>query len=383
MVQLDPRSPRPLYQQLADQLRQQIITGAWPAGYRLAPELELAAQLGVSRGTVRQAMDLLVDQGLLQRTPGKGSFVRASDGQARSQLIGMVVPYLRDSLTTDVLRGVEATLRRSGYSLIFCHSEGDLQLEGAQIERLLREGIRGLILFPIAVQEEPALLARLLPPRLPLVVIDRRLPGVTADYVLVDNLGGAYRAVEHLLALGHRRIACVSLPERPSSVVERIHGYQQALRDAGILPLAPIDLALRGGPAHASVPSYSADELAPVDQALAMHEPPTAFFCVNDFIALGVLQHVRARGIRVPDELALVGFDDIALAPYMPVPLTTVAQPKYEIGVQAAQALIGQIAGAAAPGRTLILPTSLVVRASTAAPALAALPIAVLSEPQR
>ncbi len=368
MSPLDPASPRPLYQQLADHLRRQIEDGTWQPGDRLPPELEIATDLALSRGTVRQAMDLLVTQGLLQRTPGKGTFVTPPAVRPRSQLIGIVVPFMRDSLTTDILRGVEVVLRRSGYSLIFCHSEGDLQLEESQIARLLREGVSGLILFPLGTAPESVMLARLVPERLPVVLIDRHVPGVTADYVLVDNVGGAYRAVEHLLALGHRRIACVSLPERPSSVIDRIHGYQQALRAAGILPLAPIDLALAEHSPDISVPAYTADELAPIDLALAVDDPPTALFCINDFIALGVMQHVRDR-LRIPEDLSIVGFDDIAIAPYMPVPLTTVAQPKYEIGVRAAQALIDQIARAVQPGREIVLPTSLVVRTSTGAPA--------------
>jgi DNA-binding LacI/PurR family transcriptional regulator len=171
----------------------------------------------------------------------------------------------------------------------------------------------------------------------------------------------------------------VSLPERPSSVIDRIHGYEQALRDAGILPLAPIDLALTEHPPDMSVPWYTADELAPIDLALAVDDPPTALFCINDFIALGVMQHVRDR-LRIPEDLSIVGFDDIAIAPYMPIPLTTVAQPKYEIGVHAAQALIDQIAGAVQPGREIVLPTSLVVRTSTGALAPAEVATPVLAQ---
>ncbi|HEX6290081.1 MAG TPA: GntR family transcriptional regulator [Herpetosiphonaceae bacterium] len=384
MAALDPASPRPLYAQLAAYLRQQIESGVWQRNSRLPPEIELAAQFEVSRGTVRQAMDLLVKQGLLQRIPGKGTFVTLPDTHARSQLIGIVVPYLRDSLTTDMLRGAESVLRRSGYSLIFCHSEGDLQLEQAQIEQLQREGVGGLIVFPVAAAGESTLLRQALQPRLPLVIIDRRLPHLSAYHVLADNIGGAYRAVEHLLAQGHSRIACISLPERPSSIEERIRGYEQALRDAGILPLAAVALALGKHAAGDSVPRYTAEELAPIDQLLAVRERPTALFCVNDFIALGVMQHVLARGLRVPQDLAIVGFDDIALAPYMPVPLTTVAQPKYEIGARAAQLLLDQIAGVAPADREIVLPTDLVVRASTGLPAATTAEApTVVAQPQR
>lgn len=365
MATLDPASPQPLYLQLTNYLRRQIETGIWQANNRLPPEVELAAQFDVSRGTVRQAMDLLVNQGLLQRIPGKGTFVTSLSARSRSQLIGIVVPYLRDSLITEVLRGAESVLRQNGYSLIFCHSEGDLKLEQTQIEQLQREGVGGLILFPVAAMGEATLLSQIMHPGLPLVIIDRRLPGLAASQVVADNVGGAYRAVEHLLALGHRRIACISLPERPSSIEERIRGYQEALREARILPLATVSLAIGAHPSQDSVPRYTAEELVPIDHLLDVREPPTALFCVNDFIALGVMQHVLARGLRVPQDLAISGFDDIALAPYMPVPLTTVAQPKYEIGVHAAQLLLDQIGHAEPDHREIVLPTTLVIRSST------------------
>lgn len=365
MSLLSPGSPRPLYLQLADHLRRQIETGAWPPEYQLPPEIELAAQFEVGRGTVRQAMALLVNQGLLQRTAGKGTFVAIPETRPRSQLIGMVVPYLRDSLTTDMLHGAEGILRRSGFGLVFSHSEGNLDTEKTQIETLIRQGVSGLILFPVGVEDEPVTLSRVLPSGLPLVIVDRRLPGLTADTVVADNVGGAYRAVEHLLAVGHTRIACVTVPDRPSSVADRIRGYEQAMRDAGLLPLVAVPLALRDGQVRGAVPTYTPEELAPVDQLLGVPDPPTALFCINDFVALGVMRHVIEQGKRVPADVAIVGFDDIAIAPYMPVPLTTVAQPRYEIGVQAAQLLLDQIAGAATAGREIILPTSLVVRDSS------------------
>ncbi len=363
MAILDPAAPRPLYLQLADYLRRQIDTDAWQPNTRLPPGADLAAQCAVSRGTVRQAMDLLVNQGLLQRIPGKGTFVTLPTPHASSRLIGMVV--LGDSLTTDILRGAESVLRHSGYSLIFCHSEGDLKLEQAQIERLQHEGVGGLILFPVAAAGESAILTHMLRPHLPVVIIDRRLPHVPASHVVAHNSGGAYQAVKHLVALGHQRIACVSLPERPSSIEERIRGYEQALRDERLLPLATVSLAIGKHTAQDSVPRYTPEELAPIDQLLAVHEPPTALFCVNDFIALGVMQHLLARGVRIPQDLAIPGFDDIALAPYMPVPLTTMAQPKYEIGAHAAQLLLDHIAGIVEPQREIVLPTTLIIRAST------------------
>jgi DNA-binding LacI/PurR family transcriptional regulator len=369
MAGLDPGSPSPLYAQLAEQLRRHIQRGELQPGDRLWSESELCDRFGVSRGTVREALDVLASEGLLQRIAGKGTFIAEPSRARQSKLLGMIVPYLRDSLTTDMLRGAESVLHRAGYSLIFCHSDGNLEVERAQFERLQAEGVSGIILFPLSEEGEAALARQYFAPDFPLVTIDRRLPGIQTDVVLADNRGGAYLAVRHLVSAGHTRIACIAAPDRPSSVQDRITGYEQALREAGILPLAAVSLALRPGqPSGSSVaPEYSADELAPVQQLLNMRDAPTALFCINDFIAFGVMRYLMARKVRVPQDVAIAGFDDLAIAAYMPTPLTTVAQPKQAIGMRAAELLLSRLANPTAPPREIVLPTELVVRASTGA----------------
>lgn len=369
MTGLDPGSPTPLYAQLAEQLKRRIQRGELRPGDRLWSESELRDRFGVSRGTVREALDVLASEGLLQRIAGKGTFIAAPSRARQSRLLGMIVPYLRDSLITDMLRGAERVLHRAGYSLIFCHSDGNLEVERAQFERLQAEGVSGIILFPLAEEGEASLVHRYFTPDFPLVTIDRRLPGIQTDAVLADNQRGAYLAVRHLLSAGHTRIACIAAPDRPSSVQDRIAGYEQALREADILPLATVSLALRPGqPSGSSVaPEYSADELAPVQQLLNMRDAPTALFCINDFIAFGVMRHVMARRMRVPQDVAIAGFDDLAIAAYMPTPLTTVSQPRQAIGMQAAELLLSRLTDPALPPREIVLPTELVIRASTGA----------------
>jgi DNA-binding LacI/PurR family transcriptional regulator len=375
MITLDPSNSRPLYLQLADYLRGQITAGILKPEDRLTPEVEMAADLAVSRGTVRQALDLLVSQGLLQRIPAKGTFVAGSanepladaitTGLSSLRLIGLVVPYLRDALTNEILSGAEHVLRDAGYSLIFCHSENDIELERLEIERLQREHISGLLLFPIALPSEPALLSKIVPATCPLVLIDRSLPNMAASSVAADNLLGAYQVIEHLIAQGHRRIVCVRPSSQASSIQERLQGYEQALYDAGIMPLAPIVLKRHSQSPHESIPEYDLADLEPLARALRVQEPPTALFCINDYIAAGVMKYLLDSGYRIPEDIALAGFDDVPLARYLSVPLTTVAQPKYEVGAHAAQALLDQIAGTAQPGQQIRLPTKLIVRAST------------------
>jgi DNA-binding LacI/PurR family transcriptional regulator len=365
---IEPASPRPLYLQLADDLRRQIDNGTLKAGDQLMPEVELAQRQRMARGTVRQALQLLTNQGLLIRTRRKGTFVAGNGTLPATALIDIVVPFLRDELTTTIIHGVESTLRLNAYSLIFGHSDGSLEVEVELVARLERERARGLILMPTALPGEAARLAEVLPERLPIVLIDRTIPGFTAPSVLVDNRGGAYRAVAHLIAQGHRRIGCVTHAGQVSSVEDRLQGYEQALLDARLAPLPPAVLEWREpGPAGQPADYYHQD-MTPVDRLVQAPEPATALFCINDFIALGVMRHVLGRGLRIPEQVAMVGFDDIPLAPFMPVPLTTVAQPKFEIGVQAALLLLDRISGKTEATPAVTLPTALVVRASSAAP---------------
>ena len=368
MPQSSQNANQPRYQQLADHFRQQIETGRLKANDQLAPEVDLAEQFNVSRGTIRQALDLLVHQGLLERTRGRGTFVKPLKQPIQTKLIGVIIPHLPDPLSTEILRGVEHMLRNNNCSVVFGHSEDNLELERQYIATWLREDIQGLILFPTADEEETKFLNEHIPPDLPFVVVDRDVPQVMVDSVVVDNRGGAYLAVQHLLEMGHQRIACITQPNRPSSVVERIEGYEQALRDAGILPLSPIHIPRFINQPEIDEPTSLEKELTSIDHLLTVRERPTALFCINDYIAFTVMYHLLEQDIQVPEDLSLVGFDNLPLTQHLPIPLTTIAQPRYEIGQRAATMLIEQLTGAATSKRRVVLPTRLVIRDSTCPP---------------
>jgi DNA-binding LacI/PurR family transcriptional regulator len=186
-----------------------------------------------------------------------------------------------------------------------------------------------------------------------------------ASSVLVDNCGAAFHAVEHLISLGHRRIGCVTHDGCVSSVDERQRGYEQAMYAAGLAPIPLVCLVHRDPTPDGQPAPYPEDDMGPVDQLLDSAHRPTALFCINDFIALGVMRHLVGCGLRVPEDVAIVGFDDIPLAAFMPVPLTTVAQPKFEIGSHAAQLLLDKISGREPATHTVVLPTALSLRSST------------------
>jgi len=364
MGPFDPSSPRPLYLQLADQLRRQLENGTLKPGERLQPEVEIAKEYGLARGTVRQALLLLVNLGLLQRTRRKGTFVADFQARAHAPLIGIIVPYLGDYLTTYIMHGAESVLRLNGYSLVFGPSGGRLDQEQEQIKRFQRDKIGGLILYPVSLPGEARMLQETLPPGFPVVLVDRKVSDFVASSVLVDNSGAAYHVVEHLISIGHRRIACVTHDGYVSSVDDRQRGYEQAMHAAGLAPI-PFATLIRRDPTPEGQPApYAAHDMGPVDHLFASSDRPTALFCINDAIALGVMSHIVSCGFRVPEDVSIVGFDDIPLAAFMPVPLTTVAQPKFEVGAHAAQLLLDKISGREPATHAVVLPTALSLRSS-------------------
>ncbi len=363
---LDPTSSRPLYQQLAQLFRRQIEDGVLRPGSSLESEAEIAEYYGISRGTVRQAFDLLVDDRLLERIQGKGTFVAGPAFEECVNRVGVIVPYLRESHVADIFRGIESVLRLHRYSLIYSPSEGNITVEADQIQRLQREKICGIILMPVSHNNEATQVSQAMLPGLPLVLIDRAIPGYETSGVFVDNIQGAREVVNHLLALGHRKIACIRETRYVSTIAERVRGYEEAMRSAGLLPLAA--LPLKWGPSfwEGSPPDFTEEEMRLMEILLNSPDRPTALFCINDYTAYRVMHYLLQKGTRIPQDVAIAGFDDLPLAAYMPVPLTTVSQPRFEIGVQAARLLLEIVERGPGEPRRITLPVSLVVRSSTA-----------------
>lgn len=351
----------PRYADLLAQVRERILDGSLPAGARLPTELELARSHQMSRGTVRQALDALVREGLIDRTQGRGTYVRqpaaALTGDPANRRIGLVLPYIQDQLMLDIMVGVERAVKSRGYQVSFAYADERMDQQSGDIARLLADKAQGLIIFPITDVTYDESVWRLKQDGVPFVLIDRYFPDLDCDYVCVDNAGGGYRATEHLLILGHTRIGFfyVTHPEmRTTSVRDRWLGYSKALASYN----RPYDPAL-------VLCDPSASDL--LDEWLLQPDRPTAVFTVHDQEALHVLQAAKRCGLRIPEDLALVGFDDLSYAPHLTPPLTTVMQPRMDIGMRAGNLLINRIEGQRGPSQQIALPTSLVVRESCGA----------------
>jgi GntR family transcriptional regulator, arabinose operon transcriptional repressor len=357
------------YAQLMSFFRERILEGSLPAGARLPTELELAAEHQISRGTVRQAMSALVNEGLLERVRGRGTFVRPllpiSSPMLRTadRRIGLLLAHSSGSqLDLDILIGVEHAAKSRGYQVSFAYAEESLEELDRDINRLRADNIAGMIIFPVSDATYDESIWRLAADRVPFVLVDRYFPDLDSDYVVADNHGGGYRATEHLLILGHRRVGFVYSSTGSmltTSVRDRWQGYRRALLEYG--QIYDEQLVFQW-PARSNTDSIDVS-----DHLLLRENGPTAIFAVNDAIALELLQAAQRVGRRVPEDLALVGFDDLSFAAHLSPPLTTVAQPRMDLGLRAGHLLINRIEGQGNLPRHIDLPTSLIVRESCGA----------------
>ncbi|SMC81152.1 LacI family DNA-binding transcriptional regulator [Lentzea albidocapillata] len=286
----------------------------------------------------------------------------------QSTMIGLVWdtdhrrPGWRHPYLQDLLIGLKSALSAHGYHLLMLATSGDAREVGASladpvgyVNMTRRHHLGGLVLIDSGSDAEA--FEAFAQSGVPCVALDVAVDGPRATYVTSDNSGGARAAVAHLVGLGHSRIATITGPPGNQPSDARLSGYRAALRDAGAEPRAGYVVA---------GDFYRASGTAAMQRLLALDEPPTAVFAASDEMAVGALLAARAAGLRVPRDLALVGFDDIEIASVVDPALTTVAQDKPGFGVAAAKAIMAMITGGGPEG-PVVLPTQLVVRDSCGA----------------
>ncbi len=252
----------------------------------------------------------------------------------RTGTIGLMISDISNPYFSDLVRGVEDAVyeREDNCNLILCNTDENPEKERLYLEVLLEKRVDGLILAPVGGNIE--LLQELAKSNFPLVMVDRYVPDVSADSVVVDNRSAAFALTDHLIQLGHRRIAVIMAELSASSIEDRVDGYREAHKDAGIA-LDP----------NLFVHSNSNIESAKHAGAtlLASESAPSAVFCTNNFMTLGMVRALNEFGIRCPEDIAIVGFDDFPLADVFHPPLTVAAQPAYEIGQEATKLLFDRV----------------------------------------
>ena len=276
----------------------------------------------------------------------------------RTMVLGLIVPDVSNPFYAPIARGTESVARRAGFHVILCNSEGSLAYEGEYIADMLERRVDGLLVVPVS-DESRANLRQLERHGIPYTLIDRSVPGIDADVVQGDSVGGARTLIEHLISLGHTRIAMLAEAVSVSTARDRRRGYREALEAAGIAwapeLLVETTVDLRGG--HSGM-----------RELLALDPRPSAVFAINNLVAAGAVKAVREYGLKVPDDIALVAFDDIeheaALSPF----LTVMPQPAESFGTIAAHLLLDRILGHAPTTRRLVvLPSEMIVRESCGA----------------
>lgn len=270
-----------------------------------------------------------------------------------SRLVGVIFSDITNPFYIHVLRGIEHVLSLDGSSVLIGNADANVDRETSFIRLMRTEDVGGLIIAP--TREDSVALADAIEEGLAVVVIDRRMRNVDVDTVVVNNFEGALQAIQHLIRLGHTRIGMVSGPLHLTTGRERYAGYLQAMTDAGL----HIDSSLTCFGDYRQSSGY---ELA--QQLINLSNPPTAMFVANNQMTIGALNAIHEAGRTIPSDIAVVGFDDLSWAISLNPPLTTVAQPAFEIGVTAARLLLERIANPLRPTHTVVLETELIVRAS-------------------
>jgi LacI family fructose operon transcriptional repressor len=274
----------------------------------------------------------------------------------RSRVLGAIISDIENPFFTSVVRGIEDFAYERGYSLVLCDSDEDAAKERLYIDVMRVEGVAGIILAPTAHVNSQ--LRDLTADGISVIAIDRPIKDLRVDSVLVANAEGAFLAVEHLLRLGHREIGLVGMKFIPTGR-ERRSGYSCALREYGV-PASRHLICL--GVAKAEGGYECALKL------LRAKPRPTALFVDNNMMMLGALAAIRDCRLSIPEDISIIGFDDMPWAPLLQPPLTVVAQPTYDLGRKAAQHLLERLAQPDKPVIHELLSPRLIVRASTGEP---------------
>jgi DNA-binding LacI/PurR family transcriptional regulator len=355
----------PLYQQVALHIRRKIASGEWPVGTQLQPHREMALSMGVSMMTINKALSGLVSEGLLHSRVGRGTFVAqrpVENENGAATTLGFVLRDLSSPFFSLVAHAAQQRADELGYGLLFSSSSNRLDREEEQIRRFRDLGVSGLIIASMARTyriSEP--IRALQDAGIPYVMVSYT-EGADVPWVGMDLDSAGYLAAQHLLAMGRRKIGYIGDKFGSIMCELRGRGYRRALEQAG-LPVDP-DFQFEY-PFEGEWNDYRSG-YAVAERIANLENKPDAMFVFNDLGALGFLDGLLDRGIRVPEDIAIVGLDDIELAGRARIPLTTVRQPTDRIGSMAVDYILARLRGET-PQLRQLLPPELIVRRSSGA----------------
>ncbi|MGM0502384.1 MAG: LacI family DNA-binding transcriptional regulator [Bacillota bacterium] len=275
----------------------------------------------------------------------------------KTHTLGLVIPDISNPFFPEVAKGIEDKAKEAGYSVIFCNTDNHTQGEKEAIELMKSKQVDGMIVSLAINEENKKELAELAAENFPVVQIDRKIPGAGFPAVVIDNQAASYKATQHLINLGHEKIAHISGNLKVKPAQDRLAGFKEALENNG---LESTKEWIREGD-YSSQSGYEE-----MKQLLQLVERPTAVFIANDLMALGAYEAVFEQGLKIPEDISIVGYDDIEVSSVIRPALTTVSQPEYKLGVEAAELLINSLEGEDEIETDQVLAAELVERTSSA-----------------
>jgi len=363
-----------VYDRFEQETEEQILNGSLKAGDCIISENEAAERYKISRRSARTAIEHLIAKGLLVRHPGKGTFVSllvSGSGCPARYSITVILPDLSDVFLLTVCEGIQEAAAVCSCELVFKTSHGDVERENQNIRHCLQNKDAGVIIFPNYGRGNLESLLKLKEAGIPFVLIDRKFYDVETNYVGVDNTAGGYMACEYLIKTGCRHIAHL-YGTNGSANNERLDGYRRALSDYGIPGSEKLirrfsDLQLSFNSRSSRFEPDMEGGYENMKFLLSQKQLPDGVFAGNDYQALGAIRAIREAGLRIPEDISVVGFDELRFNRYLEHPLTTIRQPQQELGKQALEILVKQLQNKLRPPEpvSVILPVELVVGETT------------------
>jgi GntR family transcriptional regulator, arabinose operon transcriptional repressor len=355
----------PKYQQVVETIKNEILSGRYQRGQKLPSEAALVKRFGTSRITVGRALRELRQAGLIQSRAGSGSFVGAAASGEEGLLFGLLIPNLGDTeIFGPICQGMSQAPQARKNALLWGNIAPDMETKDAQTwdlcQQYIAKKVDGVFFAPLertaaSEQTNHLVISALERAAIPVVLLDRCvLPYPRRsrhDLIGIDHRRAGYMITEHLLKLGCRRIAFIGYANSASTVTARIGGYRDALFIAGVSVSRDL------------VRNLDSDQVSEVRMVMEKLKPE-GIVCANDRTAGHLMQSLIQMNYRIPQDVRIVGIDDVEYASLLPVPLTTVHQPCKEIGVAAVAAMLERVAAPDMPIRDILLDCTLVVRDS-------------------
>jgi GntR family transcriptional regulator of arabinose operon len=330
----------PKYQMVKTHIKHLLKNGIIPYGKKLPSEHELMEEFQVSRHTIRQAFGELAGEGLIYKEQGKGTFSNYLKANRPKQIVAVITPYISSFAFPKLISGIEEVLSDEDYMMLLANTNNLKEREAQHLKSVLEQGVIGIIIEPTQSGKENvnlALLNQIEAKGIKTVCVNAVYDDFNSAYVLLDDEKGGYMVTEYLLQLGHRKIAGIFNNYTKISI-KRKAGFLKAIHDYNGVE----DLRLVGNFETSDMYVYP---YMFTQSVLREKDHPTAFVCYNDQIAMMVMQAVLDQGLRIPEDISVVGYDDSIEAMSFGVKLTTVVHPKKTMGIQAAKFLINMLDG--------------------------------------